>query len=1255
MAAEMSGRDANSIDTTAVVSGGFNADGSINTVSSSDETDGTVVDISLVVGGTATERQEGVNNKDNVDLSKLDETIATVDVTGDNGKEATATYPQASVSCSDLLSSNSDNWVAVSGYYYTPDGTNYYPVYAKRSREWSWSSFSYIYTYTWGYSTTSSTDNVTQIGTQSTTNTSDAPNITVYTKEEIDPVAASTTIEFTGVYPGTTYVKVGDTTYKIVVSPKPKDITIVLDEGSVSDTQTKTITGEAKIEDSSVVDVAVNGATVTFTGRKEGNTTVTVGDTIYTVRVTNVDLSEVDPLTIEYWITNGRPTDNGSNSYSVTAQNAYSEAGVDVATLLPANTTKETRTLQYWRCRLLDTTLSNSSSDRTQQQTEDAGDDETYSGVEFTKVRYWNGTWAVYTENNEWVPIISKYQLVAYYLEILPVADELTVTAADWGKKGDGSSSGDYLEPASSCTVSIQVVYEDGTTNPASTTAADLKSSTIAYGYWSGGRGVGTLNLVGLEGYQIWKVEAETGAMTYANSSSTWGSFTVNSFTWDNNAMTVYEGDPVDSYVIHNNSNNPSKDGYYQNLMWDENYEAILIKVYVKAAETEDSLGVHYIDQTANQEFYNYNIAVVAGTLFNANIGLAAPWKGNLANGSVSNILNVTQTVSADLSTMPAIGAQYRYSDYTCVRVTRSKDGKDVYLYYTFNNAHSFVVDFGLPLKITTNDLGISGDWTSASVSGAQYGTAVATIGEGITYTPNATLKGVETLQLTLTGSTDSTDSVTHQIYIYPATTVYYEEGFATLNGFTGGNKGTGTQVTQVAGSSSDEYGYDAKYAGESNGPSNGTQATSGTKGDSASFTFTGTGVDIYANSTTSTGWVMIKVANSAGATVKLLQVNTALQNGTTDATTGQEVTGYNVPVASITGLTHGNYTVTITHIDDAAVNLDGFRVYGTLATEPGFYKTDLEDNPTFIEVRDQVLAGFTVTSTGSGQVNAALPTDTTVAVVASSDKYTQDNVNDLLKNGPKNEIYLQPNQALVLKITTAREVQLGLKALNAATTYTINNESKSISTSTDMFYTVLNKAGETDRDAVTITITNNSTNGGILAVTKLKVCDDPNATLLPLTEDDLTDALVALGLSSAPEEDDDDETANTVTLSIEVKAGDETLTTELTAEVGEDGTYTFTAEEIQKAAEALELPEGYTLSDVTYTDVTVSVNDDELKQVSFTAVKAAEGTTPPPATGTTTDNKGTGDSFSALPWLLAMAVSGAAIALVALRKKRTA
>lgn len=197
----------------------------------------------------------------------------------------------------------------------------------------------------------------------------------------------------------------------------------------------------------------------------------------------------------------------------------------------------------------------------------------------------------------------------------------------------------------------------------------------------------------------------------------------------------------------------------------------------------------------------------------------------------------------------------------------------------------------------------------------------------------------------------------------------------------------------------------------------------------------------------------------------------------------------------------------------------------------------------------------------------------------------------DLLDNGPKNEIYLQPQQTLTFKISTNRVVQIGLKALNQATTYTINNdEKKPLNTSTDMFYTVLNKAeSETEQ---TITITN--TGNGILSITDLKVCDDPNATLGELTAEDLIPALVSLGFESEP-------VAATATLNITVQCGDKAVPVTLTHDGMSNETYTFTAAEIKAAVEQA-LPEGYTVADVTFSDVTVTCG--EASDVAFTAAE---------------------------------------------------
>ena len=168
--------------------------------------------ITVTVGQTATATISNYNFAGT--YTTEDPSIATVEVTGTDATEATTTYTPASVTCNTLIRSDHDNWTAT-GYYYKADDGNYYPVYAKRSSEGF--LFWYTYTYTWGYSTTSSTSDVTQIGTQSTDRTNTTAEITVYTKSGTDGTPASTTVTFTGVTVGTTYVTVGNTRYTINV------------------------------------------------------------------------------------------------------------------------------------------------------------------------------------------------------------------------------------------------------------------------------------------------------------------------------------------------------------------------------------------------------------------------------------------------------------------------------------------------------------------------------------------------------------------------------------------------------------------------------------------------------------------------------------------------------------------------------------------------------------------------------------------------------------------------------------------------------------------------------------------------------------------------------------------------------------------------------------------------------------------------------------------------------------------------------
>ena len=871
---------------------------------------------------------------------------------------------------------------------------------------------------------------------------------------------------------------------------------------------------------------------VTFNGVSVGDTSVQIGLVKYNIHVVTEDINTVSPLEIEYWITNADLSYNGSHVYSVDAVKAYGEAGISVADFLPDKLVKDKRDIYYWRCRLLDKSLKNDSTSGTEEQTGTNGDDETLSGISYTKVRYFNSSWQVYTEENKWVPVESKHQLVAYYREYIKVTDEVESYAADWGVRGDGTST-DWLDENAVNTISYQVVYEDSTTNPAGTDANSLKSKTICYGYWSPRRGIGTIMLDQTTDYEIYKVSAETGAMSGEKTSE--GGYVVNSFNWDRNETTVWDEEkdqksPEGEVLIHNNALNPKTDDFYENLMWDENYESILIRVYVRAKVTEDSLRVHYIDQTDGSQdnaFYEYNIGVKEGTIFDPKFAWNATDK-KLENNTVQNTIGVTQTVQWDLAKMTEISAQYRYSKYKCVDAKRSKDGKDVYIYYVFEYSHSFVVDYGLPLHITSTDLGLeTTDWTKSEISKALYGTAqLDKINHAIVYTPTKVMLGAENLTLTLT-SVDNEGKktfATHTINIYPATTVYYEEGFAKPTGFSGGTTGSGSQKTAVLGNDANNYGYDDVYA-SADGASNGSAASSTAKGDAASFDFVGTGVDIYANTTASSGTLTIKIADKTGATQKLAIVNTKMvgEAAKTD-------TGFNVPVFSVTDLEHGKYEVTISHSMNAnSVALDGFRVYNTIK-DSTIYLQDDEDNPSFLEVRDLQFGklvnaknygkeGRNIYAVGE-QVYKDITTEADTQGVqalltVNGDELTEAEQKDLYENGPKNEVYLAEGSTLTFTVSTDREVQLGLKGVDGATTCLIKKRSQSVSnemsqpvSSVDMFYTIKNKNESTG--ATTITIQN--TGNKILSVTKLKVCDDPNA-IQPLSVDSVVSALYAVGL----------------------------------------------------------------------------------------------------------------------------------------------
>lgn len=894
--------------------------------------------------------------------------------------------------------------------------------------------------------------------------------------------------------------------------------------------------------------------TISFTGKKAGTTQVKIGDVLYIITVSPENLDNVSPLKIEYWITNSRLTGTTSNknelSIAATLDGVASAEGVEIASLVDAKGAKDGRTQEYWQSKILDVQKSNDSTSGTELQTTKQGDDETLNGTAFTKVRYWDGKWQVFT--NAWVDVDrtqvtvtytgdsgsvrykgDRNQLVAYYMEVVNINNEngereLHVNAADWGTKGDGTGSWGYTPESDRCSVSIQLVYEDGSFNPTDTTAAKLKSKTILYGYWSGGRGLGTMVFTGQQGYEIYKVTAATGTM--ASKTGSGNTVTVTDFTWADNEETVWEGNQTKSVSIGNPARKPSYEAPYDNLAWNtgahNRNNAILIRVYVKAEIKEDSLKVHYVNLKGNSEFYTYAINVAEGVTFDSRLAMDLSKETYLVYNTVVNTNGIQQTVNGNLSKMAEIGAQYRYGGFTLKEVKLENGNKEVWLYYDFQNEHVFVVDFGVPVRIMPSDINVAqSGWSGAKVDGKEtsvgkYGTATVGVGKGLTYTATKPMLGVETFTVTLefTGSDNNTTGLTYLIYLVPATTVYYEQNVAT---YSTGWDTLGTiapnvyQETQKGRTAGCNFGYDPYYKENQLG-ANGSVMYTTTPGESAQLTFKGTGMELYLRTQNANETSNLNETDATNHSYMLVQV---YAGDTADANSLKRMSfvdvnnlfvqsktgyGYNTPCWTVDGMTYGTYTVVVRYVKGTTYGLaiDGFRVTNTLnpdnAKTKDFYAAVHEDNMQTSEIRNMVLKQAEVYNladnwykVGNEVIDAVYDAEDAARIINGAvlikQNYDQNGgtdvqvTSDLVNIGPKNEIYLNQGEAVVMQLTGSYDsVQVGMRSLTGdAVTYKINTEEKTMNSTVDMYYKVEPVEGK-------LVIQNVS--GGILALTKLKV-----------------------------------------------------------------------------------------------------------------------------------------------------------------------
>ena len=1028
-------------------------------------------DINVAVGGTVTVTVKGVN------LSGIyhteNESIATVTVTGQD-ETTKPNYIRASVTYRDLLNENSNSWKDTN--YYCKVDNHYYHLYAKHT-------YYYAYTYTFGYGESASS--AEQIGDPVSTYNPrySSPNFDVYEPSGTETVPASITITFTGKSVGDTFVVIDDVKYNIHVTEKAPD--------------------------NALTDASIN---------------------------------------LEYWITNNEvydgKTTSANHTRTINSANAPTPEGVALADLAPnpAYYSNGTVTVYYWQTVRLDAT---------HKQTTASGVDQTARGTTLTHVRYHSDAWQYKTADGVWHYFEKGDQLVAYYLQKTEVTKEIDTYVKDWGY-GTGDTTPNTSSGYGQVALTVAVVYPDGTVSP--TEGEMYSKSTTIFNYWDG-RDIGIVAPVNNSNYSISKITVTDGTRTDNTSDIVW--YNSDTIEW-NKTLNAAGKEWYDETEVWNKSSGttPMVNGKNSNITWSAKNTAKLLLIYLEPIEKKTNLNVQYIDLNAdNNVFHSYQIVMTYNQgdpeptfteklkLGNTEIGRNGPWNGSKEGDEnylsddayVVNAAGTEQKFKKDITTIPGINGIYASGLYQYARADISEDGKTLRLYYDLNQTEdkTFVVDFGLPVQIPFSEFGITnvfGITVSFDEKNTNMTERQGNYGKGkidmdtqiVTYTLTKTLDAKVAVPIYLTDA-QGKKSV-RNVYIIPASNVYYEDSLATFTDGSGAasgadwklvdNKGAetteGTAPTQALeelGKHSNVYGHDGAYDNSSMlsmGTAHKVTVTANMaanwEGDTTSawptaqFTFKGTGFDIISLTDNTSGAIVVDVYKGS-KTEGSKPVHSYLVNNYYGYTYNQETKKwevvkdgkenaiYQIPVMKVNDLPYGEYTAVIevfygsffdmNYDKNSGKNqysfwLDAVRIYDPMDEYAG-YTQDNEGYPQYINLHDEV-----VKKTATPNGNALFIDGKENATIAEYANY-----------GPNNEVYLMKGQAITFKIPAndkIASIQIGAKAPKGMANLNVNETeivSGGLSTATEMYYQIANAGRQ-------FTITN--TGDGILSLTNLKI-----------------------------------------------------------------------------------------------------------------------------------------------------------------------
>ncbi len=936
--------------------------------------------------------------------------------------------------------------------------------------------------------------------------------------------------------------------------------------------------------------------TVTFKGVAEGTTYVTIGHVNYTIEVAKEDVTNVAALPVQLWITNyaieasnktsdnywaaswGQSTNNGNAFYeNISAKVAYGEEGVSIKELMPENKLGEAKVIgayenggTYHKAKIEDKEekqlvvwsgrVHNNEEGNIQKL---YGTDYSNAGTEFEYIRYYNTQWAVSNDRVTWTPVkgtnsITDEQIVVYYMIRSEITAEITTDVADWGSQ-QGEAA--YTTQVSSnnqgkfVLLDFRVKYYDGVVRPENFAVANKTFAFHCTPNDSGGavhqkngyyyRDLNNFRAVNTSNYEVYMVtvtmtsDAPSDMLNATQANTVNGGYTYNGeeqVLWAIDDETFAKSG-LDKYTSISGSS-----VYSVNEFGDEPYirgvevyskHGALITYYVREKEAPDFLTVNYYVQGETTPFYTYTISVKPNTVFSQDFKRVSATE--LTGNTVENVIGVTQTVQWDLKQMPQIGAQYRYTDYKFVDANRESDGKTVNLYYTFNATKTFVVDFGLPLRIEPKDLnenladnGVS--ITETKLTGVSNFAYVSADTNGvITYKLKEMISQSDTFGVqytcTLTTNTGLQDGTTakYTVTIIPATNVYYEDSFAKFTDGSGTAKdakwapvydtnisaennpyANTTQALEALGEKTNHnvYGYDRAYQNStmfSMGSARKVTVTSGmvtnwtdaSAWPTAQFTFKGTGFDIISLTDNTSGAIFVDVYNTnTGNKEKSVFVDNYYgytynsETNTWDATPEKANALYQIPVIALRNLPYAEYNVVIKvayseYFDHTAKPqgsysfwLDAVRVYDPMGVDNDIYNTGNEKE------------GYPQYIKLRDELAKTENTTVEVKSMVFIDGGNTADIATYANIGPNNEVYLANGQAIMFKLNVGNAnietIQIGAKAPSGQANLAVNGGTvKELSTATEMYY----KISAADNK---FTIANNG--GNILSLTNLKI-----------------------------------------------------------------------------------------------------------------------------------------------------------------------